>query len=34
MYFFRFAALAAALFALACADSPTTPEMGGRVVVY
>jgi hypothetical protein len=33
MYFFRLAALIAAAFALACADTPTTPEMG-RVVVY
>jgi hypothetical protein len=34
MYFFRLAALIAAAFAFAaCADTPTTPEMG-RVVVY
>ena len=30
MYFFRLAGLVAALFAFACTDAPTTPEMGGR----
>ena len=35
MYLFRLATLIAAAFAFAaCADTPTTPEMGGRVVVY
>lgn len=34
MYFIRIAALIAAAFAFACTDAPTTPEMGGRVVVY